>query len=64
MNCEACQEAGPIYEAGCPGCEARALASFDRERMARALMGESIQIPPGLSPDEIREFIILKGKQC
>lgn len=29
MNCQSCQSKEPIYEAGCPGCEARALALME-----------------------------------
>lgn len=34
------------------------VATFDRDRMERALSGPSFQIPNGLTPNEIRDFIL------
>jgi len=31
MTCESCESGQPIYESGCPGCEARALALMEEK---------------------------------
>lgn len=52
----------PIYSSLDLAIQRAPLPVFDMERMKLALEGPSTEVPKGLSRDELRAFIVARGK--
>lgn len=66
MTCEACQSGQPIYEAGCPSCEARAMDCLKVQKTVTTKTPHQnafFQVPVGT---ELKVYWpkLSEGKQC